>query len=319
MFIGCIGSKGKTILCAFLPAAVCPGCDNGLEIRSNRAADSTFAVVIAVAGSRDVCQILCSLVSLAVKFKGRCIGGHAFFCAGGRGLFCRCYSCLRSFLVGCIVFAGKGYGAGLSVLRPAPLRFAIAVTGGRNVCHILRIRVGLTIKFNGSCISGYAFFRTGGGRFYLRCNGYLRSFLVGCIGFAGKGYGAGLSILRPAPLRFAIAVTGGRNHSAFLSNLSLAVGVEIFSADFADKVFLVSCCGAGGGFRGHLFQLVLHGKGGGDRHGRILGTANSDGFAVCTLGQSGLGLHREGSRFACGQLGLGEGPHLKTVGGSRLV
>ena len=118
--------------------------------------------------------------------------------------------------MGCIVFAGKGYGAGLSILRPAPLRFAIAVTGGRNVCHILRIRVGLTIKFNGSCISGYAFFRAGGRGLFCRCYSYLRSFLVGCIVFAGKGYGACFSILRPAPLRFTIAVTGGRNVSKHL-------------------------------------------------------------------------------------------------------
>ena len=59
VFIGCIGVEGKTILGAFLPAAFCPGCDNGLEIRSNRAADSTFAVVIVVAGGRNVSKYLC--------------------------------------------------------------------------------------------------------------------------------------------------------------------------------------------------------------------------------------------------------------------
>ena len=52
VFISCIGSKGKTVLCAFLPATVCPGCDDDLEIGSNRTADSTFAIVIAVTGGR---------------------------------------------------------------------------------------------------------------------------------------------------------------------------------------------------------------------------------------------------------------------------
>ena len=62
----CIGSKGKTVLCAFLPATVCPGCDDDLEIGSNRTADSTFAIVIAVAGGRDVRYVLRICVGFAI-------------------------------------------------------------------------------------------------------------------------------------------------------------------------------------------------------------------------------------------------------------
>lgn len=104
VFISCIGSKGKTVLCAFLPATVCPGCDDDLEIGSNRTADSTFAIVIAVAGGRNVCQILRICVGLAVKFNGCCISGYTCFRAGARGLFCRCYNYFRSFLMGFILF-----------------------------------------------------------------------------------------------------------------------------------------------------------------------------------------------------------------------
>ena len=68
--------------------------------------------------------------------------------------------------MGFILFTGKCHGAGFSILRPAPFRFAIAVAGGRDVCHILRIRVDLAVKFNGCRISGYACFRAGGWRLY---------------------------------------------------------------------------------------------------------------------------------------------------------
>ena len=68
--------------------------------------------------------------------------------------------------MGFILFTGKRHRAGFSILRPVPNRFAIAVAGGRDVCHILRIRVDLAVKFNGCRISGYACFRTGGWRLY---------------------------------------------------------------------------------------------------------------------------------------------------------
>ena len=88
VLISGIGRKGKTVLCAFLPATVCPGCDDDLEIGSNRTADSTFAIVIAVAGGRNVCQILRICVGLAVKFNGCCISGYTCFRAGSRLLYC---------------------------------------------------------------------------------------------------------------------------------------------------------------------------------------------------------------------------------------
>ena len=115
--------------------------------------------------------------------------------------------------MGFVLFTGKCRGAGFSILRPVPDRFSIAVTGGRDVRHILRIRIGLAVKFDGRRICGYAFFRTGGWRLDLRCNSHFRAFLMGFILFTGKCHGAGFSILRPAPDRFSIAVTGGRNIS----------------------------------------------------------------------------------------------------------
>ena len=65
-----------------------------------------------------------------------------------------------------ILFTGKSHRAGFSILRPVPNRFAIAVAGSRKICHILRICVGLAVKFNGCCISGYTCFRAGGWLLY---------------------------------------------------------------------------------------------------------------------------------------------------------
>ena len=100
VFISCIGSKGKTVLCAFLPATVCPGCDDDLEIGSNRTADSTFAIVIAVAGGRNVCHFLRICVGVAVKFDSRRISGYACFRAGARGLFLPMLQLLSEFPYG---------------------------------------------------------------------------------------------------------------------------------------------------------------------------------------------------------------------------
>ena len=114
VFISCIGSKGKTVLWPFCQLPFAPAVMMTLKIGSNRTADSTFAIVIAVAGGRNVCQILRICVGLAVKFNGCCISGYTCFRAGARGLFCRCYNYFRSFLMGFILFTSKCHGAGFS-------------------------------------------------------------------------------------------------------------------------------------------------------------------------------------------------------------
>ena len=170
-----------------------------------------------MAGGRDVCHIFRIRVCLAVKFDSRRISGYAFFRAGGRGLFCRCYSYFRSFLMVFILFTGKCHGAGLSILCPAPNRFAIAVAGCWKISDLFGIRIGLTVEFNSCRINGDTIFRASWFFFYSGSDACFFAFLMVLIIVADKGCRCTLAVLGPFPGWFSISVLSSRNHGIFFS------------------------------------------------------------------------------------------------------
>ena len=98
--------------------------------------------------------------------------------------------------MGFILFTGKYHRAGFSILRPAPFRLSIAVTGGRNVCkHFGLCHCPISLK--GSRIGGFAVLCTGRRFSLCACYRCLGCFRMSAVIFAGTGSSTGASVIAP--------------------------------------------------------------------------------------------------------------------------
>ena len=160
--------------------------------------------------------------------------------------------------MGFILFTGKCHGAGFSILRPAPFRFAIAVAGGRDVnnhfclCH-------RPISLKGSRIGGFAFLCAGRHFGLCICYRCLGCFRMSAVIFAGTGSRTGASVIAPCVNRIVPIMINCANNPGILCNFGITVGVaEVFIAGVASPVFFVSIHCAGWCFIFDLYQIMFY-------------------------------------------------------------